>query len=80
MKTTITGRLLLVFVSSATLITCIFAYTGFKLFPKQEPDKIRNELCVEVRYELNESVKHGLITQEDADTVSARCFRFYGDD
>ena len=80
MKTTIAGRLLLALVGSATLTTCIFSYTGFKLFPKQEPDRTGNELCVEVRYELNESVKYGLITQEDADAVSARCFRIYGDD
>ena len=44
-------------------------------------DEIRSgvELCTELTREINLSVKAGMLTQEEADTLSTRCFNFYGD-
>ena len=37
------------------------------------------ELCTELTREVNLSVQSGLLSQEEADSLSARCFNFYGD-
>ena len=50
-----------------------------QLLPKQpeEPFRIREVFCEEVRYELNESVRSELLTQERADEIVQRCYQSY---
>ena len=36
-----------------------------------------NELCMELTMELEQSAKEGLITQTEAEDISARCFRYF---
>ncbi len=35
-------------------------------------------LCEEVAYTVNESVTYDLLTQEEADAISDRCYELYG--
>jgi len=37
-----------------------------------------NQLCSELTREVNISAERGLLTQSEADKISARCYRLYG--
>lgn len=59
------------------LLSLLFIQGG--AINKQPPDIVRTprELCTEVSFEVQESVKFGLLTQEQADNIIERCFRIY---
>lgn len=46
--------------------------------PTPEGQRSGNQLCAEVTREVNTSAERGLLTQSEADRISARCYRLYG--
>lgn len=72
-------RILPALLINATLIVGGCLVITDQVLPKQpeEPSRARGVLCEEVRYELNESVKSGLLTQERANEIVQRCYQFY---
>ncbi len=44
---------------------------------KQETFRTNNELCQEVAEEVNLQVEAGLVTQDEADRISQRCFALF---
>lgn len=42
------------------------------------PVRSDRELCIELAREVNISAEQGLLTQEEADAISARCYEMYG--
>ena len=47
---------------------------SFAVMPSDTP-RAHIELCREVDYELNEAVRSGLLTQEEALAISQRCYQ-----
>lgn len=41
-------------------------------------DRTGGELCQEVKYELDQSIERGTMTQQRADQIVRRCFKLYG--
>lgn len=49
------------------------------IFSASELDvKPIQELCAELARETNISVERGLLTKEEAEAISARCYQLYG--
>ncbi len=60
------------------LVLWSLALTGvFAASRPIEAERTDTELCVEVRLELNRQVVTGLVTQEEADQISRRCFDLF---
>lgn len=79
MKTTIGDRLYSFTLISAFLLTVIFHVQGDR---EEASRKFRTsyELCTEVTREVNIQVGEGMLTQEQADAISTRCFELYAED
>ena len=45
---------------------------------KHEPIRTGSELCAELTVEVNISASRGLLNQQEADRISARCWQLYG--
>ena len=64
-------RLLLVLFFSAIALDSVFSSSE----PRVRSDQ---ELCIELSREVNISVESGLLTKEEAEAISARCYQLYG--
>ena len=66
-----TTRLILTLLISALGIRVIFAATP-------QGQRSGDELCAELTAEVNLSVEQGLLTRDEASTISRRCYFLYG--
>jgi len=46
--------------------------------PIPQKQRSGSQLCSELTREVNISAERGLLTQSEADRISARCYRLYG--
>lgn len=60
-----------------TVLTSLVSVNSFSSAQSTEPDRSGHTLCSEVQIELDLSVKEGILTQEDANAIVGRCFRYY---
>lgn len=71
-------RTILASVGSIAVAVSIIAFSPASDGKQPVVERTGDELCTEVKYELNRSVKDGMLTRERADAIAERCFKLYG--
>lgn len=61
----------------ALVATLLYASGRMQHKYPSEPFRSHTELCKEVAYELGESVKEGMMTKEEADSLTKRCYEVF---
>ena len=62
------------------IITLLLAALGLRIIfatPAARPLS-GNELCADIRQELDRSVEYGVLSQEEADYIARRCYQRHG--
>jgi hypothetical protein len=74
----ILDRLTIASVAFIAAAVSIIAFSPSKSDKQPVVTRTGNQLCAEVKHELDIHVKRGMMTQGRADAIVKRCFKLYG--